>query len=97
MNGASQRKFNSSNAAWRIIIKQQLSEIIKKMQAIRLPIVNCLFEIFYSPQILSFPSSQTFTNSVVTDLGLSIGKPNALDQQSAASTPNARLTANKTV
>ena len=51
----------------------------------------------YSPQILSFPSSHCFTKSVVTDFGLSNGKASALSQHRLASTPSARLTANKTV
>ena len=53
--------------------------------------------LIYSPQILSFPSSHVRTRSVVTDFGLSIGKPNARSQQRLASTPSERLTANSTV
>ncbi len=51
----------------------------------------------YSPQILSFPSSHSFTCAVVTDFGLSSGRPSALSQIRLASTPNARLTAKRTV
>jgi hypothetical protein len=51
----------------------------------------------YSPQISPSPFIQCFTDSVVTLFGLSRGKPSALDQQRLANTPNALLTANKTV
>jgi hypothetical protein len=51
----------------------------------------------YSPQISPFPANHSFTNSVVTDFGLSIGNPNARSQQRLARTPNARLTPNNTV
>jgi hypothetical protein len=52
---------------------------------------------FNHSQISALPCSHNFTDSVVTDLGLSSGKFNALSQHKLASTPNARLTANNTV
>lgn len=51
----------------------------------------------YSPQISPCPFNQSFTSSVVTDFGRSIGKPNARSQHKLANTPNARLTPNNTV
>jgi len=51
----------------------------------------------YSPQISPFPCNHSFTSSVVTDFGLSIGNPSARSQHRLANTPSALLTPNNTV